>query len=468
MQEKKKDSFLFKVLIGKHEFSDDEYILKYKIITLSSIINILIIAVSMMGVIHYVDGDTSQANIDFVLVASFMIAGITLRYSKKSFTIISRLFLLLALSVASLQLFWYPESASGVIWFSTMVYVGFFLLDRREGWVWVITILIGLCSIYILDPNFIALSPIEFVTFILNLILISFLLNWYEKIKEESYILHEKHRLELEETILLKTQELQKLNANLHNRVDMEMDKNRDKEKQMIHQSRLAQMGEMISMIAHQWRQPLAAISATASALQLKIARKRYDEEIFLNSVKQINEYSQHLSSTIDDFRNFFSANKEKSLFKLKDCVEGSLSIIGSSLSNKNIQVTTEVIYDEEIFSYPNEIRQVILNILKNAEDILMEKKIENPKIHIKINHLGPMQILEIGDNAGGIPAEIKDKIFDPYFTTKEKRDGTGLGLYMSKTIIEDHCGGKISVYNSAQGAVFEISFRKKAMEDSI
>jgi signal transduction histidine kinase len=123
--------------------------------------------------------------------------------------------------------------------------------------------------------------------------------------------------------------------------------------------------------------------------------------------------------------------------------------------------VTTEILYEEPLFSYPNEVRQVILNLLKNAEDILREKQIPNPHIHIKVNHLGPMQILEIGDNAGGVPPEIKDKIFNPYFTTKEKRDGTGLGLYMSKTIIEDHCGGRISVYNGEEGAIFEISLKK-------
>ncbi len=459
----KKNSFMFNILIGNHDFAEDEYIFKYKFIALSTLINVLVVALSLIALLRYADGNISQAMIDAGLVGSFIVSSVILRFSKKSFKIISRILLLLALSVAALQLVWYPESKSRIAWFSTMVYVGFFLLDRREGWLWVSTIIAGLIGIYFYEPSFIALSHMEFATFIINLLLIAILLNWYEKIKEEGYTIHAKHKRELEEAILLKTQELQQLNATLHNRVDMEIDKNRNKDKQMIHQSRLAQMGEMISMIAHQWRQPLAAISATASALQLKVARKKYDEEVFLDSIKQINEYSQHLSSTIDDFRNFFSPNKEKSLFRLKECIEGSIKIIGSSLSNKNIEVTTEILCDEEIYSYPNEIRQVILNLLKNAEDILVEKQIENPWIHIRVNELGPMQIVEIADNAGGVPEEIKDKIFDPYFTTKTKRDGTGLGLYMSKTIIEDNCGGKIDVYNGSQGAVFELSFRKKA-----
>jgi len=461
MSENVKQSLSAKVFLGSYRFSDDEYVLKYKIITLSILLNIMIIAVSAMGLFRYYNGDMSQAIADAILVGSFIIGAIVLRFSKKSYKFISRILLFIALLLATTQLLWYPESESRVIWFSTTVYVGFFLLDRREGWFWVSSIILGIVGLYIFDSTLLGLSDFEFFTFMLNLILIALLLNWYEVIKEESQQIHIRHNAELEESILEKTKELQRLNSSLHHRVDQEMDKNRDKEKQMIHQSRLAQMGEMISMIAHQWRQPLAAISATASALQLKIARKRYDEEVFLTNIKQINEYSQHLSSTIDDFRNFFSTNKEKSSFSLKETFEGSLSIIGTSLENKNIKVTTEILHDEVIFSYPNEIRQVILNLLKNAEDILIEKEIEKPHIHIRINQLGPMMILEIGDNGGGVPDEIRNKIFDPYFTTKEKRDGTGLGLYMSKMIVEDHCGGKLNVYNSEHGAVFEVSLRK-------
>ncbi len=463
MSQEIRQSFSSKFFLGKHSFSDDEYILKYKILTLSILLNVMIIAVTAMGLIRYYNGNTTQAIADAILVSSFLLGAIILRFSKKSYKYISRILLFIALALAATQLLWYPESESRVIWFSTTVYAGFFLLDRREGWFWISTIILGLIGLYIFDSTLIGLTEFEFFTFMLNLILISILLNWYEIIKEEAHQIHIRHNQELEESVLEKTQELQRLNSTLHHRVDQEIDKNRDKEKQMIHQSRLAQMGEMISMIAHQWRQPLAAISATASALQLKIARKRYDEELFLSNIKQINEYSQHLSSTIDDFRNFFSTNKEKSSFSLKESMEGSLTIIGSSLENKNIKVTTEILDDSPVFSYPNEIRQVILNLLKNAEDILIEKQIENPHIHIRINQLGPMMILEIGDNGGGVPDAIRDKIFNPYFTTKEKRDGTGLGLYMSKTIIEDHCGGKLNVYNSEHGAVFEVSIRKTA-----
>ena len=455
------DSILTRFFIAKHNFSDEEYILKYKIVTLTVIINIMVLILTILGFYKYLEGNINHAVVDAALVIVLFIGGMILRYSKKSFVFISRVLLLLLLMMATSQLIWYPDSESRVIWFSTTVYVGFFLLDRREGWIWMAAIIFGLVGIYLVDATLISLTEMEFITFIFNLVLISVLLNWYEKIKEESYEIYETHKTELEDTILEKTQELQRLNANLHNRVDEEIEKNRDKDKQMIHQSRLAQMGEMISMIAHQWRQPLAAISATSTAMQLKVARDRYEKESFIENLKQINEYSQHLSSTIDDFRNFFSANKEKSYFTLRECIEGSLSIIGTSLENKNIKVTTEILYEEPIFSYPNEVRQVILNLLKNAEDILREKQIPNPHIHIKVNHLGPMQILEIGDNAGGVPPEIKDKIFNPYFTTKEKRDGTGLGLYMSKTIIEDHCGGRISVYNGEEGAIFEISLKK-------
>ena len=240
---------------------------------------------------------------------------------------------------------------------------------------------------------------------------------------------------------------------NLKQQVKEEVEKNREKDKAMLQQSRLAQMGEMISMIAHQWRQPLSAISATSGSIILKSKLGKLDKETTVELAKNITEYAKHLSSTIDDFRNFFKENKQKELITLKEIVEGTLNIVNMSLTNANIKIVTNLNSEKKIQTYTNELKQVVLNIIKNAEDALIEKNIQNPVIKIYADDTS----ITISDNAGGIKENILDKIFEPYFSTKIKKDGTGLGLYMSKTIIEEHCNGIITVTNDKEGAVFKI-----------
>ena len=250
---------------------------------------------------------------------------------------------------------------------------------------------------------------------------------------------------------------VENVNKNLEERIKQAVEENRQKDQAMFQQSRLAQMGEMISMIAHQWRQPLSAISSTASAISLKAELNKLDNDKAMELSEKICNFSLHLSSTIDDFRNFFKSNKDKNLINYSQIVEAVLDIIEISLRNKNIKLIKELKCDENFNSYENELKQVILNLIKNAEDALMEKRVKNPYIKISTFKKGNDFVLEVSDNAGGVPKEIIDKIFDPYFSTKTKRDGMGLGLYMSKIIIEEHCNGKMEVYNDKMGAVFRI-----------
>lgn len=447
-------------LIGTHTFEEHEQVLRYKMMMSAILIMVFAVTITSMAIVRYLNGQMLQASADATVVCLLLLGWMILRANKRFFKPVSRLLLLSGLSLAALQLVGFPESQSRLIWFSSVVYIGFFLLDRREGWLWIATIALGLGGFYMYDATMIGLNAFELVTFLFNLFIIALLLGWYETFKEQSSKMHRQHRLELEETIAEKTRELQRLNAVLHQRVDSEIEKNREKEKQMIHQSRLAQMGEMISMIAHQWRQPLTSIAATASGMKLKVMKGDDDSTYFLDAINNINRYAKHLSSTIDDFRDFFKPNKEKSRFSLKASVERSLEIIEPSLGTRGIRVNVSCKDDPKIYGYPNEIRQVILNLIKNAEDVLLEKKIAQPQIAIALESIGNSAVLSVSDNAGGFDAAIKERLFDPYFTTKEKRDGTGLGLYMSKVIVEEHCGGRISAYNAKAGAVFEITLR--------
>ncbi len=261
--------------------------------------------------------------------------------------------------------------------------------------------------------------------------------------------------VELKELYAQSQEQLREINVSLEERVSKEVEYNRQKDQHMLEQSRLAQMGEMISMIAHQWRQPLSAITAATGSMTLHIQLEGYKEEYIEEKIQDINTYTQYLSTTISDFRNFFKPDKEKSLTSLNEIVKGSLKIIGTSLESQGVRIDSSLASKEEFSSYPNELKQVVLNILKNAQDVFIEKGIKEGRISIRTDSMEDAFQLRISDNAGGIPEENIAYIFDPYFTTKESLDGTGLGLYMSKMIVEDHCHGSLRVENQGDGACF-------------
>ncbi|MEA3553303.1 MAG: transporter substrate-binding domain-containing protein [Campylobacterota bacterium] len=233
----------------------------------------------------------------------------------------------------------------------------------------------------------------------------------------------------------------------------------KQKDKYIQQQSKLALMGEMISMIAHQWRQPLNIIGAINMKIETKLDfdEKLTSENYALISA-DINKQLSFMSKTIDDFRDFFKPNKEKEETTFTKLVNSSLGMVASSIKSKHIKIIKELDCDDKFVTYSNEVTQVILNIIKNAEDILVDRDIKKPYIKLVSYKKDDKYILEIIDNGGGIPEKIIDKIFDPYFSTKLEKNGTGLGLYMSRTIIEEHCGGELTVKNKDKGVVFRIS----------
>ena len=255
--------------------------------------------------------------------------------------------------------------------------------------------------------------------------------------------------------------EIEVLNQRLIEKIEKEVSISQEKDRRLLQQSRMAQMGEMISMIAHQWRQPLAAISSTSASLELKASLNKLNNDIVQEKAQDISFFAQHLSKTIDDFRNFFKPNKIEMETSYDKLIVSVINIIGVSIGNKDIKLIQDLKCHDSFISYPNELKQVILNLIKNAEDALLEKQIKTPYIKISTYKEKDKLILEVNDNAGGIPEEIVKNIFDLYFSTKTQKDGTGLGLYMSKMIIEEHCGGKLSVINAEDGALFRVVLNK-------
>ncbi|MBS4097350.1 MAG: response regulator [Sulfuricella sp.] len=250
--------------------------------------------------------------------------------------------------------------------------------------------------------------------------------------------------------------QLESLNENLEQRVRSEVHKNLEQERILVQQSRLAAMGEMIGNIAHQWRQPLNALGLLLANIKDANDFGELDTEQIENSVAKGVQLIDKMSTTIDDFRNFFKPNKEKATFSLRKAVQDTLEILAATFRNNNIAVQVEAEQDVVAFGFPNEYFQVMLNILNNAKDAMLSHEMRRGEIRIAITRCGEQAEVTIRDNAGGIPEDILPKIFDPYFTTREK--GTGIGLYMSKIIIENNMGGHLNVRNVEDGAEFSVT----------
>ena len=230
-----------------------------------------------------------------------------------------------------------------------------------------------------------------------------------------------------------------------------------EKEKILIHQSKLASMGEMINNIAHQWRQPLTHLGFINMNLQLCLEEEPIDKKYINEKIEESNAQLDFMSKTIDNFRDFYKINKKKELFYISDAVKKALDIMEPIFKNNKIEFEFNLIKDKQVDGYENEYSQVILNILTNAKDVLLSRQIQNPKIVISINQKHNSTITTILDNGGGIENKYINQIFDPYFTTKEK--GSGIGLYMSEMIIKNHFKGKITACNKANGSIFSIEF---------
>jgi len=231
-----------------------------------------------------------------------------------------------------------------------------------------------------------------------------------------------------------------------------------ERERMFTQQSRQAAMGEMIGNIAHQWRQPLNTLGLIVQELPILQEMGVLTRENLDASVANAKKIIFHMSQTIDDFRNFFRPDKEKVSFKINDIVAKTISLIDGSFSEQRIKIELGVKEDISIHGYPTEYSQVILNILINARDAFVELKADAPRVVIiRLFREDDKAVLTIADNAGGIAEDILAKIFDPYFTTKGPDKGTGVGLFMSKTIIEKNMGGSLSVCNSGNGAEFRI-----------
>jgi len=271
-------------------------------------------------------------------------------------------------------------------------------------------------------------------------------LNWCRYIAKNKDSLH---------TVLLKKGDKKyyfNLNAVYLNELELlltlqDITASKDKEKIIIQQSKMASMGEMLANIAHQWRQPLSIISTLSTSVTIQKEHQILSDEKLIEAMDKINESTQFLSSTIEDFTSFFQADKDKKYFKPQNVVEKALKLQNATFKSEPIIIQQEI-QEGEIYGFEGEIVQVLLNLINNAYDILIEREISVKIIKIMVYKKDNNWIICVHDNGGGIFADIKDKIFEPYFTTKHKIQGKGIGLYTAYELIHHHMDGTIEVEN--------------------
>lgn len=264
-------------------------------------------------------------------------------------------------------------------------------------------------------------------------------------------------RQQAQRELSVKHRQLDELSHHLAQRISSAVAEIRAKDELLILQSRQSAMGEMIGNIAHQWRQPLNNIGLLVQLLQ-RICNSDELNRVDMNKqIETIMNTIMYMSRTVDDFRNYFAPDKAKVLFSLSQVITQSLELMSSAFDNIGIRVEVESCPTDTVRGYPNEFAQVMLVILGNARDQLLEHGGSEPRIAIRTFPIDSMIVVSIRDNGGGIREDVLTKIFDPYFTTKEQGKGTGIGLYMSKMIIEKHMGGVLTARNLEEGAEFRI-----------
>jgi len=285
-------------------------------------------------------------------------------------------------------------------------------------------------SIYML---FLLIGLVFFLSIIISLILIN---NFKD--------LHSSLEIKVND----KTKELRSLNNSLERRIKTEVEHSRKKDQIMFQQARLASLGEMLQNIAHQWRQPLGALTMIIQSFQSKFLSGKLNEEFIDSRVEDAGVLAKNMSDTLEDFRTFFDPNKSHKSFSIKKVIDKSIDLTKYQLEKEGVEVHFSMNEDIKIYGFENELTHVILNLINNSKDALCDKEIPKKRVRIIVKETLESVIINIIDNAGGIKSDIMTKVFDPYFTTKHKSVGTGIGLYMSKQMVEKHMNGKIGCKN--------------------
>lgn len=279
----------------------------------------------------------------------------------------------------------------------------------------------------------------------------------YENMRTFAFMTDISAQKKVEEDLRKRKHEIEDLNDSLESKISHEVDKNRQKDQMMYQQSRFASMGEMIGNIAHQWRQPLNIMALVMQDIYISDQLGNLTSKKVEESYEKSNNLLQYMSQTIDDFRNFFKQGNEVEEFSLKDAVDSVYGLVSTNLSYNNIECSISVVQDSVVRGGLNEFKQVMINLLNNAQEAIQTNPDSQRHIDISIFQDKSKAFVQVCDDGGGMSKDVINKVFDPYFTTKNQTQGTGLGLYMSKQIIESSMHGSLTAKNVGKGAEFTV-----------
>jgi signal transduction histidine kinase len=422
-----------------YTFSNEEWILRYKIYIMLGLSFVLGSILFLFGVYRLMQEHFLLAFVDIGFSFHLFGSGFWLKYDKSKYDIVSKAFLILGMAVGFLALHLGEGTFTRYMWFASFILFVFFLRDKEEGYLW-LTFMIIVFSIIAYFVDHLQLDMVNYVTFIVNLLLIGMILYWYEKLKEGD------------------TERLNVLNDELKQEIQSAMEVKQKQERMMIEQSKMAAMGEMMQSIAHQWRQPLNILGLSMAKVEMENELGVSQQEKLKSVYAEMNRQIEYMSHTIDDFRNFYQQDKVKVNVDVGRLFDDVSALIEPMFRSKGIVLSVDAETSLACKVYVNEMKQVILNLVTNAKDAIVERHIDKGHIRINAYREGDQVIISVHDNGGGIDETIIHKIYEPYFTTKFASKGTGIGLYMSKLIIEEHMNGEIRVTNENDGACFTLS----------
>ena len=435
--------FIDDLLTSGHSFSKNDNLQRFRFSLLNSISLITLVTtffylfVSILNIVPYAPVYVTMISI--YGVACF-ISRYLLRKNKSYYALSVNIIVLTSLSVFYVALFVVTNDEFRLIWFFLLVFTSFVLMGRQYT---IILTLLILVSIIVINQFFeLGFSGVAQLTFLVSfLIFNSFSYIFLLKIEKDEH-------------------EFKKLNNKLVDKIANEIRERKEQEEMLLRQSRMANMGEMLDSIAHQWRQPLMHINSILMNMDSSINRTRTITQNQINvKVDEIATLTAHMSQTIEDFRGLFSVEKEQIHLTLADAINDVLTLMKNSFNN--IKVDYKIIGETTILAHRSELIQLIIILLSNAVEALNNHNNHNKKITIMAYTSGSGGVITIEDNAGGIKSKNVDAIFDPYFTTKEQSGGTGLGLYIAKIIAEQKIGGEIIAANTSAGAKFTILLNK-------
>ena len=445
------------------EFETREYLQKQRYYLVNIVIALGIIAVGQGLVYDFMMDDMVMFLIDLCMILFFLVCSLLLRRDKRYYDITTTLNALISMLYLDLLMISYPVENLEFIWLFFFVVTYMFLKGPKVGMGWNIMLFASLFLLKVqpfvqIDYSY---SQISYLVFALTIIMT--ITYFFLHVIDENYqiILKQGEQLQdfneiLEEKVREKTEALQQLNASLAETVAKKVAVVHEQQEMLISQSRLAAMGEMLSMIAHQWRQPLATTTLRISNMQITsmLENKKCDERDDL--LASVSDTLVYLSDTIDDFQTYFKPDERREEADLSELIERAAHFVNARTEMHTIEVIYEGLHKVILETLPNELIQVVINILNNAIDVIVSSGHREKKIEILLEENHSVVRIKVSDSGDGIDTALITRIFEPYFSTKSK-NGTGLGLYMAKMIIEEHMAGKIYVENSSLGGAMFI-----------